>query len=217
MKVRTVVLLVLSVLVFARGPAAAQVSVAGAINGTVADSTDAVLPGVIVILKDEGTGITKEAITNDAGAFAFRDLSFGSYQITVNLQGFRGAVYNKVVVESGRTTDLRIKLSPGGLEEAITVEGTAPVLEMTSNVISTTLNRKAISELPLAGRNVFTFARLVPGAVARKAPAARISTACPALPSTRRSTASTTPRTDSRAAAPASSRRPGRESARSKK
>ena len=45
----------------------------------------------------------------------------------------------------------------------MTVEGTTPVLEMTSNVISSTLNRKTITELPLAGRNVFTFARLVPG------------------------------------------------------
>lgn len=163
MKIRTVVLLVLSALLFGP-PASAQVSVTGAINGTVADISDAVLPGVIVILKDEGTGITKEATTNESGAFAFRDLSFGTYQVTVNLQGFRGAVYNKVVVESGRTTDLRIKLSPGGLEEAITVEGTTPVLEMTSNVISTTLNNKAITEMPLAGRNVFAFARLVPGA-----------------------------------------------------
>lgn len=165
MKIRTVVvLLVLSAVLFGPHPVAAQVSVTGTINGTVADSTDAVLPGVIVILRDEGTGITKEATTNESGAFAFRDLNFGTYQVTVNLQGFRGAVYNKVVVESGRTTDLRIKLSPGGLEEAITVEGTSPVLEMTSNVISTTLNNKAITEMPLAGRNVFAFARLVPGA-----------------------------------------------------
>ena len=37
---------------------------------------------------------------------------------------------------------------------------------MTSNVISSTLNNKDITELPLAGRNAFTFARLVPGAVA---------------------------------------------------
>ncbi len=124
MKVRTVVLLVLSVLLFGSGPAAAQVSVTGSINGTVADTTDAVLPGAIVLLKDEGTGITKETTTNEAGAFAFRDLNFGTYQISVTMQGFRGAVYNKVVVESGRTTDLRVKLGPGGLEEAITVEGT---------------------------------------------------------------------------------------------
>src|SRR6185369_12272893 len=69
-------------------------------------------------------------------------------------------------VESGRTTDLRIKLSLGTVEQTVTVEGVTPVLEMTSNVISNTLNNKDVNQLPLGGRNAFTFARLVPGAVA---------------------------------------------------
>ena len=90
-------------------PAVAQVSITGAIAGTVTDGTDAV-PGATVMLKDEGTGTKKETTTNDAGAFAFRDLSFGKYQITVTLQGFQTALYKKVVVESARTTDLRIQL-----------------------------------------------------------------------------------------------------------
>ena len=168
MKTRSVVLSFLCALLIGAGalPAAAQVSVTGAINGTVTDSTDAVVPGATVQLKDEGTGITKDAVTNESGSFEFRDLHIGTYQITVALQGFQTALYKKVAVESGRTTDLRVKLAPGGLEQTVTVEGSSPVLEMTSNVISSTLNRKAITELPLAGRNVFTFARLVPGAVA---------------------------------------------------
>ena len=49
------------------------------------------------------------------------------------------------------------------LDLAPVVEGSTPVLEMTSNVISSTLSRKTVTELPLAGRNAFTFARLVPG------------------------------------------------------
>lgn len=166
MKLRCVVALFVSAVLLGASPAAAQVSVTGTINGTVADTSDAVIPGAAVQLKDEGTGVTREAITNPSGAFEFRDLNFGSYQVTVTLQGFQTAVYRKVVVESGRTTDLRVKLAPGGLEQTVTVEGSSPVLEMTSNAISTTLNNKAITELPLAGRNAFTLARLVPGAVA---------------------------------------------------
>ena len=153
-------------LVLVTPPAWAQVSITGAINGTVTDVTKAVVPGANVKLKDEGTNVEKNTVTNDAGAFAFRDLSVGSYQITVTLTGFRTAVYNKVLVESGRTTDLRIELTVGGLEQNVTVEGTAPVLEMTSTVISNTLSNKDVQELPLAGRNAFTFARFIPGAVA---------------------------------------------------
>jgi len=166
MKTCSVVLIALGLVLTAAFPAVAQVRITGEIAGTVSDTTDAVVPGASVQLKDEGTGIVKQGVTNSSGGFEFRDLSFGTYEVTVTLQGFQTAVYRKVVVESGRTTDLRIKLAPGGLDETITVEGSSPVLEMTSNVISNTLNNKAITELPLAGRNAFTFARLVPGAVA---------------------------------------------------
>lgn len=164
--IKRVTLALFCLLAFLAADAAAQVSITGNISGNVADISDAVVPGATVQLRDERTGVQKESITNESGDFTFRDLPFGSYEITVTLQGFQTAVYKKVVVESGRTTDLRIKLSPGGLEQTVTVEGTSPVLEMTSNQISTTLNNKMITELPLPGRNAFTFARLVPGAVA---------------------------------------------------
>jgi hypothetical protein len=98
----------------------------------VLDSTDAVLPGATVTLVDEGTGRTKTAVTNETADSPFRDLNFGSYQVTVKLQGFQAAIYNKVIVEAGRTTDIRVRLSVGGVEQNITVEGKTPVLEMSS-------------------------------------------------------------------------------------
>src|SRR5262245_43703344 len=101
-------------------PALAQVSITGGIAGTVTDTSDAVVPGASVNLKDEGTGLEKSAVTDGQGVFAFRDLNFGSYQVTVSLQGFKTALYKKVSVESGRVTDLRIRLSVGGLEQAVT-------------------------------------------------------------------------------------------------
>ena len=112
--------------------ASAQVSITGAIAGTVTDSTDSVLPGATVLLRDEGTDVKKQTVTNESGAFAFRDLNFGTYEVTVSLNGFQTALYKKVSVEAGRTTDLRVRLAVGALEQNITVEGTTPVLEMTS-------------------------------------------------------------------------------------
>jgi carboxypeptidase family protein len=147
-------------------PARAQVRITGAISGTVMDASEAVVPGATVVLKDEGTGVTRETTTNESGLFEFPDLSHGSYSITVKLSGFQTAVVKKVVVESSRTTDVRVRMAVGNLEEVITVEGASPVLVTSSNDMSSTLNNKAITELPLAGRNAFTFARLVPGAVA---------------------------------------------------
>jgi Carboxypeptidase regulatory-like domain len=142
----------------------AQVRITGAISGTVTDTSDAIVPGATVVLKDEGTGATRDTVTNDSGLFTFPDLNHGSYQITVKLSGFQSAAISKVVVESGRTTDVRVRMSVGSLEEVITVEGASPVLESTSNMISGTINRKTLEEMPVAGRDLFTLAELVPGA-----------------------------------------------------
>ena len=158
--------LLVSVLLACPLPASAQVRISGAVSGLVTDASGAVVPGASVLLKDADTGVRKETVSNEAGAFQFPDLNFGVYELTVTLQGFQTAVISKVVVESSRTTDVRVKLTVGAVGETITVEGAAPVLETSSNVISSTLTRKDVTELPLAGRNAFTFARLVPGAVA---------------------------------------------------
>ena len=145
-------------------PTTAQVRITGAISGTVTDTSDAIVPGATVVLRDEGTGATRETISSESGLFAFPDLNHGSYHITVKLAGFQSAAVSKVVVESGRTTDIRVRMSVGNLEEVITVEGASPVLESTSNMISGTINRKALEEMPIAGRDLFTLAELVPGA-----------------------------------------------------
>ena len=144
--------------------AQAQVSITGTIAGTVMDSTEAVVPGATSTSRRRHR--PRRRPHQRDGVFTFRDLNFGSYQVTVKLTGFQSAVYNKVVVEAGRTTDIRVDWPSAASSENVTVEGTSPVLDMTSNVIGSTLNNKEVKELPLAGRNAFTFARLVPGAVA---------------------------------------------------
>jgi Carboxypeptidase regulatory-like domain len=144
---------------------AAQVRIVGAITGTVVDTAGLAVPGARVQLKDELTGIQKETDTNNDGSFVFPDLNFGSYEVAVSLQGFQTSRVTQVVVESSRTTDLRVTMQPGGLDEVVEVTGATPVLETTSNTISGTLNNTQLRELPLGGdgRNVFQLARLVPG------------------------------------------------------
>jgi Carboxypeptidase regulatory-like domain len=161
----TILLVCAAIIVAASSSTRAQVRIVGAIAGSVTDNSDSVIPGARVQCRDEGTGVEKETTTNDSGGFSFPDLNFGSYQVTVTLQGFNKAVYKNVAVESSRTTDLRIKLQVGAVDEIVQVEGAAPVLEMTSNTLGSTLNKTTIAKMPLGGdgRNVFTLARLMPG------------------------------------------------------
>ena len=120
-----ILLLVTACLAAASPTLYGQVSITGTIAGSVTDASQAVLPTATVTLKDEGTGIQKTTATNGSGNFAFRDLNLGSYQVTVSLQRFQTAVYNKVIVEAGRTTDVRVQLAIGALSKT-SLEGLRP-------------------------------------------------------------------------------------------
>ena len=81
----TALLLLLAVPVFAQRFTAA-------IRGTVTDPSNAVIAGAKVTLKNEETGLTRTATTNEAGNYSFPDLPVGSYQVEVTFTGFKSAV-----------------------------------------------------------------------------------------------------------------------------
>src|SRR4051794_5506059 len=59
------------------------------ITGVVYDSNGAPVAGASVILKDEGTGATLTAQTGDSGNYTFDLIQPGSYEVTVEKQGFK--------------------------------------------------------------------------------------------------------------------------------
>jgi hypothetical protein len=144
-------------------PLPAQVRIAGAISGTITDPTGAVVPRAKVVLKDEGTGITKETTANGQGEFSFPDLNFGLFELSVTAPGFRTEQITHVKVDASRVTDVPVKLTVGTTAETVTVQGVAPLLETTQNLISRTIDAEAVRELPLNGRGTLALARLVPG------------------------------------------------------
>ncbi len=70
--------------------AAAQTN-KGAIDGTVTDTSGAVIPGATVTVVNLGTGETFRTVTSDRGTFSFPILDPVEYRITVELQGFKPA------------------------------------------------------------------------------------------------------------------------------
>jgi hypothetical protein len=144
-------------------PMWAQVRIAGSISGTITDPTGALVPNAKVELKDEATGITKSVTANGQGEFLFPDLNFGSYEVSVSVSGFRTERITHVKVQASRVTDVSVRLSVGQNTETVTVEGVAPLLETSSNLISKTIEAEAVKDLPINGRGTLGLARLVPG------------------------------------------------------
>lgn len=156
-------LLVVSTFLIA-GLARAQVRTTGQLSGTVVDASGAALSATTITARDASTGLSKSVTANAAGQYIFPDLQPGSYQVTATVQGFSAAVYDDVVIESGRTRDLAIQMKVGTATERVEVSAQGLALETTTNTLSTTIDPEQVQDLPLAGRDILPMAELVAGA-----------------------------------------------------
>ena len=143
-------------------PAAAQQQLGG-IQGTIADQTHAVIPGVTVTVTNLDTGVARTTTTNQSGVFRVPSLEPGRYKIVAELTGFRSATQADLVVSVGATLGVNFTMQPGNIEETLTVTGVAPDIQTEKADISAVVEQKKINDLPLVGRNVLSLAALQPG------------------------------------------------------
>ncbi len=156
---------IICLLTLATGAIAQSQATTGNIEGRVLDPKEAVVPGATVTATNQQTGLEKSATTNDQGDFIVNFLPPGPYTVRAGASGFSPGDIKDVIVTVGGKTPLDIKLSVGGASGAVTVTGEAPVVETTLSSISTTVNSRAIENLPVNGRNYLDFATLTPGVI----------------------------------------------------
>ncbi len=146
------------------GPA--QVTVGngkGRISGSVNDQTGAVVTGATVTLSD-GAGLSKTAITDDKGTYAFKGLSSGTYSVTVTAAGFKAFRADQIALATGTDLPLDAGLEPAGATNEINVEGSKAAGVETENAeVSGTLTQKEVINLGLNGRNFTQLITLTPG------------------------------------------------------
>ena len=123
----TVVALILFNFAFLLSPstAAAQVS-SGRILGVVTDDSGAVLPGAVIVVRNLGTSVTRDVVSNERGQYDVPGLQPGRYQVEAELTGFRRVSQGPVVVQVNQEARLDLVLALGELAETITVQALAP-------------------------------------------------------------------------------------------
>ena len=135
---------------------------AGEANGTVTDSSGAVVPGATVTLKNQGTNIQNHATTNNSGFFVFVNVEPGSYKLKVEKQGFK-SVESDVQVAVSQSVTQNVSLNVGDTATTVEVTAQAPVLDSTSSSLGTVIEEKTVQNLPLNGRNFTQLLTLTPG------------------------------------------------------
>ena len=135
----------------------------GGINGTVTDSTGAVVAGAAVIATDAATGVSHNSISSSGGEFLFQDLPLGSYTITVSLSGFSTAKVDKIPVSAGVIYTLPVKLAVSSTAQTVEVSAAALTLDTTTVTQTTVLDAKTVADIPLNGRDFTQLIAMTPG------------------------------------------------------
>lgn len=154
---------VLAALLFAAGTAQAQYR--AGLQGTVADSTGAVVPGASVTIVDKETNQTQTVKTDGGGTYTFNRLAPAPYTVTVEAQGFNKKTVDNVRISGEIIQGLNIALDPEGSTQSITITDSAPAINTSTGTLSGTISAQELQSLPSSNRDPYQLLRLAPGAL----------------------------------------------------
>jgi len=141
----------------------AQLASQTALVGTVTDAGGGVLPGASVVAINVDSGDTYTTLTNEQGQYNIPAVRLGEYEITITLDGFQTFKATEVRVAGNQVVRRDATLPVGDLAETITVTAAAAALQTDRAAVSATVEKRAVVDLPMAGRNVWQMAATTPG------------------------------------------------------
>ena len=153
--------LTIAVLLSFAGILAAQTS-QGRVLGTVYDQSGAVVAHAKVTIINTATGVSRSEITNGAGEYVASNLDAGNYALSVEVAGFK-RISTTFLMEVSRDVRLDLKLQPGAATETVQVIAEGELADTTDATLNGVLSNKAISDLPVQGRDFQNLLELHPG------------------------------------------------------
>jgi hypothetical protein len=146
------------------GAAAAQQGTSE-LRGRVLDGTGAAVPGVTVTVKNQDTGLFRETVSGESGAFIATALVPGRYEVSATLQGFKTFKRSDLQLEVGRTATIDVTMEVGGMQETLNVTAGSPLVDVSSKEIGGNITSETLVQLPSVNGNFIGFIGLLPGIV----------------------------------------------------
>lgn len=158
----SLLLISLSVLLIGLGSHVQAQNATGAINGTVLDPNNEVIPRASVTATNKATGAIRRVTTKGEGNYAFESMIPGEYEVKVEAQGFISQI-KPMIVQVGNTTTGNFSMSVGTASQTVEVTGGAPILNTTDSNLGGVVTQAQVENLPLNGRSFLSVAGLEPG------------------------------------------------------
>jgi hypothetical protein len=135
------------------------------ITGTVVDEGGAIINGAAVTVTDTDRGTTYTAKTDNGGNFNFVRVPIGNYQVKAEAPGFQSAVQSGLTLVLNQTARIDFKMHVGAVTTTAQVTSEAPQLQSETTQVSTLIDSKTVTDIPLATRNYVELTLLAPGSI----------------------------------------------------
>ena len=155
----------LLLLVGVLAPQSTWCAVGGGIEGTVKDTTGAVIPNTAVVARNLDTGARQTVSTNGEGFYAFMALPVGRYELEVLRQGFKPYLRTGLLVDVNTALELDVILELGQESHQVTVSDSAVHVETESTQMGEVIADTHIAAVPTNGRSFTDLLALQPGIV----------------------------------------------------
>src|SRR5215216_2881388 len=154
----------LLVLLFAIAGAVLAQEVTANLNGTVKDTTGAVVKGAIVTVTDTDKKVVVRTLTTgDEGEWLAPNLLAGNYSLTIEAPGFKKIVQGDIKLDVGQRRTVDMTLEAGNITETVMVQTDPVAVELTTATTSTLVNGEQAREISLNNRNWVQLVALAPG------------------------------------------------------
>jgi hypothetical protein len=135
----------------------------GSFSGTVLDKSGSSIAGATVTATSQGTGVSRQSKTDDAGHYLIPLLPVSIYTLRVEFQGFQTAESKDLRLQVDEARELNFTLAPSTVASTVEVSGSAVAVETTNPSLGQVITAQEVSQLPLNGRNFVQLATLTPG------------------------------------------------------
>ena len=136
----------------------------GSFSGTVVDKSGSAISGATVTATSQGTGVSRQAKTDDAGHYLIPLLPVSIYTLRVEFQGFQTIENKDLRLQVDEARELNFTLSPSSVTSTVEVSASAVAVETTNPSLGQVISAEEVSQLPLNGRDFVQLAALTPGA-----------------------------------------------------
>lgn len=150
-------------------PLSAQTTINGSLRGRITDPANAVVAGASLTLTNVETGLTQTATSDAAGQYVLPRIAPGRYTLTVEKGGFHRSIREGILLTVNEAAIADVSLTVGAVDELVTVEAGASIVQAQSVEVSALVNERRVRELPLNGKDFNKLVGLAPGVVATPA------------------------------------------------